>query len=165
MAASNTTEHADMFRSIGQVVEDAVAAADAATAHELSTANAPDAHPQRLGEDEEGRPQVQRMEGDVMVIKSLCVQCEEDGLTRLLLTRIPFFRDVILMAFECEHCGYRSSEVQSAEFQERGVRFELTVSTPQVRFLSCQGSSCPQRPAPAGVRVVGTAARDRTAFA
>jgi zinc finger protein len=154
MATSSDTEHSDMFRSIGQVVEDAVAAADAATAaHELSTADAPDAHPQRLGEDEEGRPQVQRMEGDVMVIKSLCVQCEDDGLTRLLLTRIPFFRDVILMAFECEHCGYRSSEVQSAEFQERGVRFELTVATPQVRFFELSSEAGVHRPAPAGLQL------------
>lgn len=76
---------------------------------------------------------MQRTEGDVMVIKSLCVQCEEDGLTRLLLTRIPFFRDIILMAFECESCGFRNSEVQSAAFQERGCRYELRATTAEVR--------------------------------
>ena len=71
--------------------------------------------------------------GDVMCLKSLCVSCEDEGVTNLLLTRIPFFRDVILMAFECEHCGYRSSELQSAEVQEKGCRFEVTVATIQVR--------------------------------
>ena len=29
---------------------------------------------------------------DVMVVPSLCMACEEQGITRLLLTRIPFFR-------------------------------------------------------------------------
>jgi len=59
------------------------------------------------------------------------MNCEEQGITRLLLTRIPFFRDVILMAFECPHCGFRSSEVQSAEVQARGCCFTVTLTTKQ----------------------------------
>jgi ZPR1 zinc-finger domain len=140
-----------MFVPIGQVADDVLRAPnvdshDAASneqsgpplRREINTADAIDRTGEngnpaaKLGEDEEGRPQVHRVEGDVMVIKSLCVQCEEDGLTRLLLTRIPFFRDVILMAFECEHCGFRSSELQSAEFQEKGCRFELKATGPEV---------------------------------
>jgi zinc finger protein len=78
--------------------------------------------------------------GDVMAIKSLCVACEGEGTTRLLLTRIPFFRDVILMAFDCEECGYRNSEVQSAEVQEKGCRFEVKVETPQVRMRDAVAS-------------------------
>lgn len=35
------------------------------------------------------------------------------GTTRLLLTRIPHFKEVILMAFECPHCGNRNNEIQS----------------------------------------------------
>lgn len=65
----------------------------------------------------------------VMAIPSLCMGCGETGLTRLLLTHIPFFRDVILMAFECEACGLRNSEVQSAGIADRGARFEVTVAT------------------------------------
>ena len=70
-------------------------------------------------------------EGEITVLKSLCMNCEEQGITRLLLTRIPFFRDVILMAFECPHCGFRSSEVQSAEVQARGCCFTVTLTTKQ----------------------------------
>jgi zinc finger protein len=66
----------------------------------------------------------------VMAIPSLCMGCGETGLTRLLLTHIPFFRDVILMAFECEACGLRNSEVQSAGIADRGAKFEVTVTTP-----------------------------------
>lgn len=70
--------------------------------------------------------------GEMMSLRSLCVACMDQGVTNMLLTRVPFFRDIIIMAFECEHCGYRSSEAQSAEVQERGVRFELRATTPEV---------------------------------
>jgi zinc finger protein len=68
----------------------------------------------------------------VMGIDSYCVSCEENGKTNVLMTRIPFFREVIVMAFNCRHCGFRSSEVQSASCQEKGSLFELTVTTPRV---------------------------------
>lgn len=30
----------------------------------------------------------------------------------MLLTTIPFFRDVLLMAFNCQFCGHKSNEVK-----------------------------------------------------
>jgi zinc finger protein len=64
-------------------------------------------------------------------IESLCMRCEEmvchvgpeslfthtsldKGVTRMLLTSIPFFREVIVTSFRCEHCGNSNNEVQSA---------------------------------------------------
>jgi len=67
--------------------------------------------------------------GEITVLNSLCMACGDQGKTRLLLTRIPFFRDVIIMAFECEVCGFRNSEIQPAEVQEKGCRFEVKVNT------------------------------------
>jgi ZPR1 zinc finger protein len=67
--------------------------------------------------------------GDYVSLKSLCMSCGEQGTTRLLLTTIPFFRDVILMSFDCEACGLKNSEVQSASVQARGCRFECRVET------------------------------------
>ncbi|KAF5366207.1 hypothetical protein D9758_005726 [Tetrapyrgos nigripes] len=32
----------------------------------------------------------------------------------MLLTSIPFFREVIVMSFRCEHCGWADNEIQSA---------------------------------------------------
>lgn len=34
-------------------------------------------------------------------VESLCPNCEKNGVTKILLTKIPYFRDIILMAFEC----------------------------------------------------------------
>ncbi|KIW06769.1 uncharacterized protein PV09_02457 [Verruconis gallopava] len=57
-------------------------------------------------------------------IESLCMNCHEDGITKLLLTRIPFFREIIIMSFECPHCGLRNSEVQPAgEIQQQGHKY------------------------------------------
>lgn len=63
-------------------------------------------------------------------IESLCMNCEGNGTTRLLLTVIPFFKEVILMSFECPHCGLKNSEIQSAgQIQEKGSRYKLRVNS------------------------------------
>ena len=70
-------------------------------------------------------------ERQVQEIESLCMKCYQqvrrsqltcfyssssdvEGMTRLLLTSIPFFREVIVMSFRCEHCGFQNNEIQSA---------------------------------------------------
>ncbi|OTF74690.1 zinc finger protein ZPR1-like protein [Euroglyphus maynei] len=58
-----------------------------------------------------------------------CVNCGKDGTTRMLLTDIPFFRQVVVMSFECLHCNFRNNELQpAAKIAEKGVRYELTVA-------------------------------------
>ena len=86
-------------------------------------------HADAAAPDEDVKRISHEQDGAVTVLRSLCMSCEEQGETRLLLMRVPFFRDVILMAFECAHCGFRSSEVQSAEVQARGCRFTVTVAS------------------------------------
>ncbi|KAG6850246.1 hypothetical protein H0H93_015798 [Arthromyces matolae] len=50
----------------------------------------------------------------VQEVTSLCMNCHEEGVTRLMLTTIPYFREVIVMSFRCEHCGTSNNEIQSA---------------------------------------------------
>jgi len=50
----------------------------------------------------------------VQEIDSLCMKCGEEGITSLLLTSIPFFREIIVMSFHCPHCGEKNNEIQSA---------------------------------------------------
>uniref|UniRef100_A0A8V5H660 Zinc finger protein ZPR1 n=1 Tax=Melopsittacus undulatus TaxID=13146 RepID=A0A8V5H660_MELUD len=65
-------------------------------------------------------------------IESLCMKCFCSGVTRLLLTRIPFFREVIVSSFTCGSCSWANTEIQAAgRIQERGVRYSLTVSSRQ----------------------------------
>ncbi|KZS94308.1 zf-ZPR1-domain-containing protein [Sistotremastrum niveocremeum HHB9708] len=56
--------------------------------------------------DDEDRP--------LQEVESLCMSCGEQGVTRMMLTSIPYFREVIVMSFRCEHCGAQNNEVQSA---------------------------------------------------
>eukprot|EP00033_Pygsuia_biforma_P000707 GCRY01000828.1.p1 GENE.GCRY01000828.1~~GCRY01000828.1.p1 ORF type:complete len:438 (-),score=84.98 GCRY01000828.1:36-1349(-) len=69
-------------------------------------------------------------DAQISEIESLCMNCHENGVTRLMLTKIPFFRQVIVMAFSCPHCHFRSSEVQSAgTIEPLGSKFEFHVET------------------------------------
>lgn len=72
--------------------------------------------------DAEGHP--------VQEIESLCMNCHENGTTRLLLTSIPYFREVIIVSFECPHCGFKNSEIQPAsEIQPKGSKYVLKVES------------------------------------
>ncbi|GAA5907460.1 hypothetical protein JCM8208_001383 [Rhodotorula glutinis] len=63
---------------------------------------------------------------NVEVIESLCMECHEQGETRMLLTVIPYFREVIVVSFRCEHCGYKNNEIQSAgEIQPLGAVYTV----------------------------------------
>lgn len=84
-------------------------------------------------------------------VESLCMNCHENvstrelpvnykrsnknknidllqGITRLLLTKIPFYKEVVLMSFSCEHCGFTNNEIQSGgEISPKGCRITFTV--------------------------------------
>ncbi|XP_034238970.1 zinc finger protein ZPR1 [Thrips palmi] len=67
---------------------------------------------------------------EATVIESLCLNCGEDGITRLLLTKIPFYKEVVIMSFSCDHCGFSNNEIQpGGQIQEKGVRITLKVSS------------------------------------
>ena len=66
------------------------------------------------------------------VVESMCMSCGENGLTRILLTRIPHYREIILMSFECEACGFSNNEIQSGNrVQEKGVKFVVKIQDPE----------------------------------
>ncbi|XP_012689367.1 zinc finger protein ZPR1-like [Clupea harengus] len=69
-------------------------------------------------------------EDDMHIIESLCMNCHEDGSTRLLLTRIPFFKEVIISSFTCPHCNWSNTEIQSAgRIQEQGIQYTLKMKS------------------------------------
>ncbi|XP_029429190.1 zinc finger protein ZPR1 isoform X1 [Rhinatrema bivittatum] len=65
-------------------------------------------------------------------IESLCMRCHHNGVTRLLLTKIPFFREIIVSSFTCDSCGWANTEIQSAgKIQDQGVSYTLAVRSKQ----------------------------------
>lgn len=89
----------NLFPTIGTIAEKADKNTKDGTDQSVSTNEAPEA---------------EQEEKVVQEIDSLCMRCEEQGVTRMLLTSIPFFREIIVMSFRCEHCGWQNNEVQSA---------------------------------------------------
>ncbi|TFK01987.1 obscurin [Platysternon megacephalum] len=74
-------------------------------------------------EDEEQQPDE---------IESLCMNCYRNGVTRLLLTKIPFFKEIIVSSFTCGSCAWSNTEIQSVgRIQEQGVRYALAVTARQ----------------------------------
>lgn len=51
-------------------------------------------------------------------------------MTKLLLLRVPYFRDIILESFECEHCHTRNNSVKAAgQIQAQGSKYTLNVES------------------------------------
>ncbi len=61
-------------------------------------------------------------------IESLCINCGANGVTKLLLTRIPHYKEIILMSFHCEECGFSNNEIQSGGvIQEKGLWVKVVI--------------------------------------
>ncbi|EXJ92368.1 zinc finger protein [Capronia epimyces CBS 606.96] len=68
----------------------------------------------------------------VYEIQSLCMNCRDQGVTRILPIKIPYFKDVLLESFSCEHCGWENKTVKSAgQIQEKGSRYTFRLDKPQ----------------------------------
>ena len=68
-------------------------------------------------------------DGLTEIENTLCVQCGATGTTRMLLTMVPFFREIVVMSFTCDACGFRNSEVSfGGEIQQEGVTCTLNVA-------------------------------------
>ena len=132
-----------MYRDIGDRVDDVAASAPAAagvaaagddepasaSASSSAAGAAAAAGPDGDEDDEDTTGGGSLASGVHTVEGSLCMSCGESGTTRLLPTRIPFFREIIICAFSCPECGFRSSDVLTSQTQEKGCRFELRVGT------------------------------------
>ncbi|KFO25767.1 Zinc finger protein ZPR1 [Fukomys damarensis] len=56
------------------------------------------------------------------------MNCDLNGMTCLLLTKIPFFREIMVSSFSCEYCDCNNMEIQSAvRIQDQGVHYTLTI--------------------------------------
>ncbi|XP_026746095.1 zinc finger protein ZPR1-like [Trichoplusia ni] len=67
---------------------------------------------------------------EVTEIESLCIKCFSNGTTRLLLTRIPYYKNVVIMSFCCADCGYQNNEIQpGGAINPKGTIWTLRVQT------------------------------------
>ncbi|KAG5553918.1 hypothetical protein RHGRI_011702 [Rhododendron griersonianum] len=65
---------------------------------------------------------------EVMTFPSTCGSCAAKCDTRMFVTNIPYFQEVIVMASTCDACGYRSSELKpGGRIPEKGKKIIVLV--------------------------------------
>ncbi|RMZ90687.1 hypothetical protein DV736_g2068, partial [Chaetothyriales sp. CBS 134916] len=68
----------------------------------------------------------------VYEIESLCMNCRDNGITKILPIKIPHFKDVLLESFNCDKCGFHNRTVKDAgQIQEKGTKYRFRIETPQ----------------------------------
>lgn len=68
------------------------------------------------------------MNENLSVMKVGCYVCNKEGEMWTCTCEIPFFKEIMLMAFSCEHCGYRNADVKiTGEISEKGKKITLKV--------------------------------------
>lgn len=73
---------------------------------------------------------VEMNENGLYEIESLCMNCHDDGMTRILPIKIPYFKEVLLESFSCDHCGFKNNTVKSAgEIQPKGTKYTFRLTT------------------------------------
>lgn len=53
------------------------------------------------------------LKGEALVFPTPCHQCAQMGENKMCTVTIPYFKELIIMAFSCENCGAKSREVKT----------------------------------------------------
>lgn len=60
------------------------------------------------------------------------MECKQMGVSKFMYTKIPMFKEIIISAFNCEHCGNRNTEVQfGGKLADFAVEFTLDAQKPE----------------------------------
>lgn len=69
------------------------------------------------------------IEDTMMSFQLPCYACQKMGEMRSCQIEIPFFKDMLIMSFSCEYCGYRNSDVKSVgAISDKAKRITLTLT-------------------------------------
>lgn len=81
-------------------------------------------------EDDGGMDGVNIIDDEVYELHAECPACSKPCTVNMKKTNIPHFKEVIIMATVCEHCGYRTSDVKTGgAIPEKGKRITLEIKT------------------------------------
>jgi zinc finger protein len=61
-----------------------------------------------------------------------CYCCSAPGETYMCICTIPFFKEIIIICFKCQHCGYKTTEIKGGGgISEKATRYTLKVTEPE----------------------------------
>ena len=70
------------------------------------------------------------LDGAIYELDSPCPGCSKAAKMNVKMVKIPYFKEVIVSALTCDHCGYKTSDVKTGgEVPEKGKRHTLRVNT------------------------------------
>lgn len=81
----------------------------------------------------EDQQQVEGMDTEdaVMRFETPCYVCQKMGYVQMCTSSIPYFKEIIIMAFVCEHCGYRNSEIkEGGGIGDKAKKITFSVTEP-----------------------------------
>ena len=68
---------------------------------------------------------------EVLTFGTNCPDCNAPCDTNMKVTKIPHFKEIILMATNCEMCGHKSNEIKSGTgIAPGGIRYKLVMNDP-----------------------------------
>jgi len=80
-------------------------------------------------EDAERGTVTQNEHSEVISFPAMCNACGKDAECNMKEVNIPFFKNIILMANVCSHCGFKDSEVKTAGgIAEKGQKVTLIMT-------------------------------------
>lgn len=78
---------------------------------------------------EEGEWTLEELHGEVLRFPTNCPECLSPAETNMKVTSIPHFKDVVIMATNCDACGAKTNEVKSGGgINDLGTKIEVTVA-------------------------------------
>jgi zinc finger protein len=79
--------------------------------------------------DEVAEDEETNLEAEVHEFHAACPNCGVTCETRMKVTKIPYFKEVIIMATDCEACGSRTNEVKSGSgIEPKGHKITFRVT-------------------------------------
>ena len=63
-------------------------------------------------DDEENEANQGDPKKELMTFPQPCPACFNPGMVKMCCATIPYFKEIIIMAFTCDICGHRSSEIK-----------------------------------------------------
>ncbi|XP_010079362.1 PREDICTED: zinc finger protein ZPR1 [Pterocles gutturalis] len=85
------------------------------------------------GEEVEEKPadSAEDLRNEVLQFNTNCPECNAPASTNMKLVQIPHFKEVIIMATNCDSCGHRTNEVKSGgAIESQGTRITLRITDP-----------------------------------
>ncbi|KJP87272.1 hypothetical protein AK88_03069 [Plasmodium fragile] len=66
---------------------------------------------------------------ETIQVRSMCINCEKEGVNQIAKLNIPYFKNVLIHSFECGFCNYRNNVIQDLNtIKEKGVKIIFKIS-------------------------------------